>query len=68
MTMDRFACNGWLYVTVDEDQPRIARVRVTHHRCHQAYTDISISKDVDATIQRLKDLPAAQVEVPILLI
>lgn len=61
MKMDRYACNGHLYVTADENDHEMLHVRVTHHRWHQPYTNISISEDVEIIIQEMKGLPAAKV-------
>jgi hypothetical protein len=61
MKMDRYACNGHLYVTADKHVCQTLRVRITHHRWHHPYTDISISEEVETIIQEMKDLPAAKV-------
>jgi hypothetical protein len=61
MKMDRYACNGYLYVTADEHDHQTLRVRITHHRWHHPYIDISIPKEVGTIIQEMKDLPAAKV-------
>ncbi|KIJ91169.1 hypothetical protein K443DRAFT_48283, partial [Laccaria amethystina LaAM-08-1] len=61
MTMDWFPCEGWLIVTVDEANRDVASIRITHHRCHVPYTDISISEDVAQLIEEMKNLPASKV-------
>lgn len=61
MTMDRYKCSGWLFITLNNDDLIMAGVRITHYRCHPPYTDISISDDVVDDIERLKDLTAAKV-------
>lgn len=66
MKMDRFNCNGWLRITVNEDDTSIARVRLTHHRCHQPYTDISVPKGIKDIIIEMKDSSAAKVSLGIL--
>ncbi|KAJ7461706.1 hypothetical protein B0H11DRAFT_1735762 [Mycena galericulata] len=42
MKMDRFPCDGYLYVTVDPNNPATIRLRVQHHRVHCHYVDISL--------------------------
>jgi hypothetical protein len=61
MKMDRFNCNGWLNVNINDDEPHITRVRITHYRCHQPYTDISVSTEVETLVESLKNMSAAQV-------
>jgi hypothetical protein len=46
LTMDRFTCNGWLYVTTDERDLTTINIRITHHLCHTPYVDISIPDNV----------------------
>jgi hypothetical protein len=31
MKMDQFNCNGWLQITVNDNDTSIARVQLTHH-------------------------------------
>ena len=66
MTMDRFPCEGWLIVTVDEGNRDMASIRITHHHCHVPYMDISISEDVAQLIEEMKNLPASKVFIFIL--
>lgn len=61
--MERFACNGWLYVTTDERDLATVNIRITHHQCHTPYIDISIPDDVLELIEHLKDLSAAKVNI-----
>jgi hypothetical protein len=61
MKMDRYECNGHLYITADKHDHQMLHVRITHHRWHHPYTDISIPNEVETIIQELKDLPAAKV-------
>lgn len=61
MTMDRYNCNGWLFITLNDTDLTTANIRITHHRSHHPYTDISISPDIGKIVERLKDLPAAKV-------
>jgi hypothetical protein len=66
MTMDRYKCSGWLFVTLNSDDLMTAGMRITHYRCHPPYTDISISDDIADDIERLKDLTAAKVRLRLL--
>ncbi|KAJ7691508.1 hypothetical protein B0H14DRAFT_2184980, partial [Mycena olivaceomarginata] len=34
MKMDCFECDGWLHITVNDNDLRISTVRMAHHRCH----------------------------------
>ncbi|KAJ7683354.1 hypothetical protein B0H17DRAFT_834078, partial [Mycena rosella] len=61
MKMDRFACDGWLHITVDDAEISVVTVRMTHHRCHTPYLDISISNEIKETVENLKHLTAAKV-------
>ena len=56
-----FMCNRWLNVCINDDEPNVVRVCITHHRCHQTYTNISVSKAIEDVVENLKDMPAAQV-------
>jgi len=60
MKMDHFECNRWLRIMVDDDNTSLARVRLTHHRCHQPYTDISVPKDIKDIVMEMKDSSAAK--------
>jgi hypothetical protein len=61
MTMDRFKCDGWLHITLDDELEDVAVIHTTHHQNHIPYTDISISEEVMNEIKWLKDLPAGKV-------
>ncbi|KAJ6595047.1 hypothetical protein DFH09DRAFT_906413, partial [Mycena vulgaris] len=61
MKMDRFNCDGWLHITADDTDTNIVTVRMTHHRCHTPYLDISIPQAVKDTVESLKHLTAAKV-------
>lgn len=61
MTMERYDCNGWLHVTVDEDNLSIIGLRITHHQPHHPYTDISIPEDIVHLVEKMKNSPAAKV-------
>jgi len=61
MNMDRYNCEGWLRVTMTDDDGDVAGVRISHHRSHCPYLDISIPKEVDKIIEEMKDYPAAKV-------
>jgi hypothetical protein len=61
MTMDRYKCGGWLILTINENELASVGIRLTHHRQHPPYTDISILEDIVKEIERLKDLTAAKV-------
>jgi hypothetical protein len=61
MTMERFACNGWLHVTTNNEDLKIVNIRITHHQCHIPYTDISMSDDIAELVRSMKDDTAAKV-------
>jgi len=61
MKMDHFMCNGRFNICINDDEPNITRVCITHHWCHQTYTNISVSKDIEDIVENLKDMPTAQV-------
>ncbi|KAJ7245269.1 hypothetical protein C8J57DRAFT_1082436, partial [Mycena rebaudengoi] len=61
MKMDRFACDGWLHITVNDEDLELVTVRMTHYRCHTPYVDISIPKEVKETVESMKNLPASKV-------
>jgi hypothetical protein len=63
MTMDRYKCNGWLFVMLDSNDLMTVGVHITHYQCHPPYTDISISDDVTKDIEQLKDLTAGKVSI-----
>ncbi|KAF8230921.1 hypothetical protein L208DRAFT_1102684, partial [Tricholoma matsutake] len=63
MTMDRYQCDGWLHVTVNESDLSTVCVCITHYHWHHPYTDISISDNIAEEIEKLKDLPAAKVNM-----
>jgi hypothetical protein len=62
--MDRFACNGWLYITTDDHNLGTVMIRITHHQSHVPYVDISIPDDVADLVQQMKDNSAAKVNAP----
>ena len=59
MTMNWYNCEG--RVTMAYDNGDVAGVRISHHRSHHPYLDISIPKEVDSIIEEMKDYPAAKV-------
>lgn len=61
MTMDRYNCYGWLHVSVNDDDLSSATIRITHHRPHHPYTDISVTPEVEDIVNKLKNLTAAKV-------
>ncbi|KAJ7200340.1 hypothetical protein GGX14DRAFT_372334, partial [Mycena pura] len=61
MKMDRFACNGYLHVTVNPDIPETIRLRVQHHRAHCHYVDISLPDDIKNLVEKMKDQPASNI-------
>ncbi|KAJ7759006.1 hypothetical protein DFH07DRAFT_713342, partial [Mycena maculata] len=58
--MDRFPCNGYLRITVVEGEVTLG-IRLTHHRAHCQYVDISIDNDTKKLIEAMKDSPASAV-------
>ncbi|KAJ7800075.1 hypothetical protein B0H14DRAFT_2245354, partial [Mycena olivaceomarginata] len=61
MKMDRFECDGWLHITVNDNNLQLATVRMTHHRCHTPYVDISIPQEVKQMVESMKHLPASKI-------
>ena len=61
MTMEQYKCSGWLFVTLDRSDLKLAGIHMTHYRSHPPYTDISISEEIARDIEKLKDLTAAKV-------
>lgn len=61
MKMDRYECNGWLNICINDEYPDEARVLITHHRSHQCYTNITISEDVEKLVADHRDMTASQV-------
>lgn len=60
-TMDRFECNGYLHVTLDDNDLSIAGIKITHHRSHCAYIDISMTDKVESIIKEMINVPASKV-------
>ncbi|KIM44632.1 hypothetical protein M413DRAFT_46879, partial [Hebeloma cylindrosporum] len=60
MTMDRFECNGRLRITMTDGNPKLARIKITHHRPHCQYVDISLTDKVDNIIKTMIDMPASK--------
>ena len=61
MTMDCFKCNGYLHVTLDDDDELITIIQITHHQYHNPYINISIPEEVAEVVKNMKDLPVAKV-------
>ncbi|KAG6917946.1 hypothetical protein DXG01_017130, partial [Tephrocybe rancida] len=61
MCMQRFKCDGWLHVSVDENDSSQVIMRITHYENHIPYTDISVSEKVEELIGSLVDLPATKI-------
>lgn len=61
MTMERYKCSRWVFVTLHSCDGKMAGICMTHYWCHPPYTNISISEDVAMEIEKLKDLTAANV-------
>ena len=61
MTMDRYKCSGWMFVTLNSNDLMMAGMHITHYQCHPPNTDILISDDIVDDIERLQDLTAAKV-------
>ncbi|KAJ7726309.1 hypothetical protein DFH07DRAFT_758176 [Mycena maculata] len=58
--MDRFPCNGYLRITVVEGEVTLG-IRLTHHRAHCQYVDISIDDETKKLIDAMKDSPASAI-------
>ena len=61
MTMDRFKCNGYLRVTMNDRDTSLAGVVITHHRSHCPYVDISVTDKVESIIKEMINMPASKV-------
>jgi len=59
--MDRFECDGYLHVTLTDNDLSIAGIKITHHRSHCAYIDISMTDKVESIIKGMINLPASKV-------
>ncbi|KAF8223633.1 hypothetical protein L208DRAFT_1411590 [Tricholoma matsutake] len=53
--------NGWLFMTLNENELMMACIRITHYQCHPLYTNISISDSIVKEIEGLKDMTAAKI-------
>lgn len=53
--MDRFACDGWLFITIVHNNNTRIRVRMTHSEAHVHYTDIAISEKIQNIIIEMKN-------------
>ena len=60
MKMDRFKCDGWLNITVNEKDPQTIAIRMTHYRHHIPYVDISIPNNIKKSVEDMKNLPASK--------
>ncbi|CAK5263800.1 unnamed protein product [Mycena citricolor] len=54
VTMDYFACNGWLNVIINELDLSTGTFRLSHHLAHTHYTNISISDDIKSLVKQMK--------------
>ncbi|KAJ7458659.1 hypothetical protein B0H11DRAFT_1681968, partial [Mycena galericulata] len=58
--MDRFPCNGYLRITV-VDGDETVRLRLTHHRAHSQYINISMDEEIKQVIEEMKNSTASAV-------
>ncbi|KAG6848311.1 hypothetical protein H0H93_001313, partial [Arthromyces matolae] len=61
MYMDRFPCNGYFRVTMTDERPNEARVRLTHHRTHCPYVDITVDTETVNLVKSMKNMTPSKV-------
>ncbi|KLO04446.1 hypothetical protein SCHPADRAFT_884303 [Schizopora paradoxa] len=59
--MDRFDCNGSLFITVSNNMKERIRIRMEHHLNHTEYCDISIDAKTKVLIEEMKDQTASTI-------
>ncbi|KAJ7482135.1 hypothetical protein B0H11DRAFT_2157722 [Mycena galericulata] len=58
--MDRFPCNGYLRITVVDGDETVG-LRLTHHRAHAQYINISMDEEIKQVIEEMKNSTASAV-------
>ncbi|KAF8221447.1 hypothetical protein L208DRAFT_1414990, partial [Tricholoma matsutake] len=59
--MEHFNCDGWMHITLDDEDLETAVICMMHYQCHHPYLNISILPETaQEIIERLKDLSAAK--------
>ncbi|KAJ7205813.1 hypothetical protein GGX14DRAFT_367714, partial [Mycena pura] len=62
MTMSRFPCEGYLQITVDDNDLELPlRLKLKHNQSHLHYVDISVSKSIRDLVDGMKHESAANV-------
>ncbi|KAG6818224.1 hypothetical protein H0H93_006687 [Arthromyces matolae] len=61
MYMDRFPCNGYFRVTMTDERPNEARVRLTHHRPHCPYVDINVDTATEDLVKSMKNMTPSKI-------
>ncbi|KAF8226953.1 hypothetical protein L208DRAFT_1406196 [Tricholoma matsutake] len=59
--MEHFDCDGWMHITLDDENLGTAVICMMHYQCHHPYLDISVLPEIGQEIERLKDLSAAKI-------
>jgi transcriptional accessory protein Tex/SPT6 len=61
LKMDRFACGGYLKITIDDDDLEMARFQFTHEMAHCHYVNINMDTRTKVMIEELKNWTPSQV-------
>ncbi|KAJ7575316.1 hypothetical protein C8J56DRAFT_750326, partial [Mycena floridula] len=61
LMMERFDCNGWLRITMTDNDSTTARVDFSHHDAHDCYVNISLGATEKAMVSDMKNLPPSKV-------
>ncbi|KAL0056634.1 hypothetical protein AAF712_016761, partial [Marasmius tenuissimus] len=59
--MQRFKCDGWLQIAVNERDLALVEIRLTHYHPHIPYVDISIPDSVKEEIEQMKASTAGKI-------
>ena len=61
LKMDRFNCYGWLHITMQDSNLKIAKIQLSHHEPHCHYVNIALDDKVKRLVKELKNLTLRQV-------
>ncbi|KAJ7580771.1 hypothetical protein C8J56DRAFT_743222, partial [Mycena floridula] len=61
LMMERFDCNGWLRITMTDNDSTTARVDFSHHDAHDCYVNISLGATEKAMVSDMKNLPPSKI-------
>lgn len=62
--MTKFACKGWLYITLYEST-NVASVRILHSEAHVHYWSVSVPAEVQEYVRSHPSLTPSQVRIHI---